>query len=97
VTTVDFATQVQPIFQTYCYQCHANGRKRGGFIIDQKSPALLHVTPGAPDQRDIYRAITRSMGASDHMPPVSQDQPDDQDIATIKLWIEQGANWGAGS
>jgi hypothetical protein len=31
------------------------------------------------------------------MPPSDQDQPDEKDLATIKLWIEQGANWPEGA
>ena len=31
------------------------------------------------------------------MPPLDQDQPDEQDIATLKLWIEQGAVWPDGT
>jgi hypothetical protein len=27
------------------------------------------------------------------MPPITQDQPADSDIATIKQWITEGANW----
>jgi hypothetical protein len=42
---------------------------------------------------DIYRSITRSVGASDRMPPVSKAQPEAADITTIRLWIEQGADW----
>jgi uncharacterized membrane protein len=93
VVTVDFATQVKPILENYCYQCHGNGRTRAGVRLDVKADAMRHITPGDPMHSDVYRAITRSMGASDHMPPISQEQPKAADVATIKLWIEQGARW----
>jgi mono/diheme cytochrome c family protein len=91
VAKVDFVKQVAPLFEAYCYQCHGNGKSRGGLQIDQKANLLKHLVPGDPDHSDIYRAITRSVDASDHMPPVSEDQPEDDDIATIKQWIAEGA------
>jgi mono/diheme cytochrome c family protein len=90
---VDYDTQVKPVFEKYCYQCHGNGRSRGGAILDVKAKAMMHITPGDPVHSDVYRSMTRSIGTSDHMPPVPKDQPSAADIAIIKLWIEQGANW----
>ena len=90
---VDYATQVKPIFENYCYQCHGNGKSKAGVRLDVKTSAMMHITAGDPMHSDVFRSMTRSMGASDRMPPVSQKQPGDADIATIKLWIQQGANW----
>ncbi len=90
-TTVDFQKQIQPIFAEYCYKCHGLGKQSGGVRLDVRANLIKNVTPGDPSKSNIYRAITRSMGASDHMPPVSQDQPEDEDIALIKQWILQGA------
>ncbi len=93
IAKIDFDQQVKPIFDYYCYQCHGNGKQRGGVRLDVKASVFMHVTPGDPDRSDVYRAITRSPNASDHMPPVSEDQPSDDEIATIKQWIVEGANW----
>ena len=90
---VDYATQGKPVFEKYCYQCHGNGKSKAGVILDVKAKAMMHITAGDPMHSDVYRSITRSTGASDHMPPASKDQPAAADIATIKLWIEQGADW----
>jgi mono/diheme cytochrome c family protein len=90
---VDYATQVKPILENYCYQCHGNGKSKAGVRLDVKTNAMMHITTGDPFHSDVYRSMTRSMGASDRMPPVSQKQPGDADVATIKLWIQQGAVW----
>ena len=90
---VDYATQVKPFFEDYCYKCHGLGQGRGGVRLDVKANAMMHITAGDPMHSDVYRSITRSIGTSDHMPPVPKDQPSAADIAIIKLWIEQGANW----
>jgi mono/diheme cytochrome c family protein len=99
VVMVDYATQVRPIFEKYCYQCHGNGRDRAGVRLDVQSSAMMHIAPGDPMHSDVYRSMTRSINASDRMPPVPHDQPNDRDIDTIKQWIVQGPNWpdvGAG-
>jgi mono/diheme cytochrome c family protein len=90
---VDYETQIKPVFEKYCYQCHGNGRSKGGMILDVKAKAMMHITAGDPMHSDVYRSVTRSVGASDHMPPVAKEQPNAGEIALIKLWIEQGANW----
>jgi len=97
VAKVDFAKQVRPIFEAYCYQCHGNGRNRAGFRIDQKALVMRQIVAGDPARSYLYRAMTKSLGASDHMPPMNEDQPEDSDLATIKLWIEQGAVWPEGA
>lgn len=90
---VDYETQIKPVFEKFCYQCHGNGRSKGGMILDVKAKAMMHITAGDPMHSDVYRSVTRSVGTSDHMPPVSKDQPNAGEITLIKLWIEQGANW----
>jgi mono/diheme cytochrome c family protein len=90
---VDYATQVKPVFEKFCYQCHGNGKSKAGVSLDVKAKAMMHITAGDPVHSDVYRSMTRSTGASDHMPPVAKDQPSAADIAIVKLWIEQGANW----
>ena len=38
----DFAGEVQPLLETYCYQCHGNGKKKGGLALDGfKTPDAL--------------------------------------------------------
>lgn len=93
VAKVDYATQVKPILEIYCYQCHGNGRSKAGVRLDVKTSAMMHITAGDPFHSDVYRSMTRSMGASDRMPPVSQKQPGEAEVATVKLWIQQGADW----
>jgi mono/diheme cytochrome c family protein len=93
VARVDYATRIKPIFEKYCYQCHGNGRNKAGVRLDVKADAMKHIIAGDPVRSDVYHSVTRGMGTSDHMPPVSHDQPAAADIAAIKLWIEQGADW----
>jgi hypothetical protein len=97
VIPIDFNAQVKPIFVEYCYRCHGLGKQSGGVRLDVEANVRLHVIPGNPVRSDIYRAITSSPNVSDHMPPVSQAQPEDEDLAIIKQWIMEGAKWGGTS
>jgi len=92
---VDFDRQIKPLLVTYCYQCHANGRRSGGVRFDVLASATQQVVPGNPDRSAMYHAITRSINASDHMPPPAQPQPEDEDLALIRQWILEGGRWGA--
>ena len=37
---VDFAKDVQPIFETSCYACHGSKLQMGGLRLDSKNQAL---------------------------------------------------------
>src|SRR5471030_2495466 len=76
VAKVDYTKQVLPIFQAYCYQCHGNGKSRAGFHLDVKANVMKQIVPGDPAHSYLYKALIKSVGASDHMPPTEQDQPE---------------------
>src|SRR4051794_40291461 len=94
---VDFARDVQPIFKSACYQCHGAEKQKGKLRLDAKTLALhggksgKSIVPGHADQSELLKRIT-SKDDDERMPqdrePLSADQ-----IAIIKAWIEQGANW----
>jgi mono/diheme cytochrome c family protein len=89
---VDFARDIQPIFAASCAGCHGEKKQSGGLRLDSKAIALAKVIkPGNATESELYRRVA---GLSDQarMPmggkPLSAEQ-----IALIKVWIEQGAIW----
>lgn len=91
-TRVDFVHDIQPIFQTSCVGCHGEKKQAGGLRLDSGKTALAKVIkPGKAAESELYRRVA---GLSDQarMPmggkPLSAAQ-----IALIKTWIEQGAEW----
>ena len=89
---VDFARDIQPIFAASCAGCHGEKKQSGGLRLDSKKIALAKViVPGKAADSELYRRVA---GLSDQarMPmggkPLSAEQ-----IALIKTWIEQGADW----
>jgi len=96
--TIDFGKDVQPIFQAYCVSCHGPSQQMAGFRIDQRRYAMpnrvgangARIVPGDSGRSRLYQKIIGNGGGL-QMPPtgaLSQEQ-----IGTIKAWIEQDAEW----
>jgi ankyrin repeat protein len=91
---VDFGRDVMPIFRQNCIGCHGPALATSGLRLDRKSSVfkngLRRVVPGSTQNSMLYRRVTgTAFGLS--MPPGGQLRP--EQIATIKAWIEEGAEW----
>ena len=97
---VDFAKDIQPIFQQNCIKCHGPEKQKGKYRLDSKAAAFKEtdtgptLAAGAADKSDLYRRITLPKGHDDIMPnegdPLTKAQTD-----LIRDWINQGAVWSA--
>jgi hypothetical protein len=94
---IDFKRDVQPILAASCYDCHAGENTDGGVRWDQKSALLggdsgeVAVVPGKPDEGSL---LARVLGEEDLMPPEDEGEPlTESQIAILRRWIEQGADW----
>ena len=92
---VDFARDVLPIFQRACFECHDAKLQKGKFHLDSRALALQKpglIVPGQAARSELVRRITLPKGHDDVMPsrgePLSKSQ-----VALIKAWIDQGAQW----
>jgi ankyrin repeat protein len=92
---VDFQRDVQPIFRDHCVSCHGPGQAMNGFRLDRRADAMrggtqTDIGPGnAEGSRLYHRVAGTSLGQQ--MPPgapLSEEQ-----IETIKQWIDDGAEW----
>ena len=92
---VDFQRDVQPILRDHCYDCHGPEQQMSGLRFDRRADAMRGGTqsvigPGNADGSKLYhRLVGTSMGT--RMPPSRPLGADD--IATLKAWIDQGADW----
>jgi mono/diheme cytochrome c family protein len=99
---VDFAKDIQPIFQQNCIKCHGPEKQKGKYRLDSKATAFKEtdngptITAGDAGKSDLYRRITLPKGNDDIMPnegdPLTKAQTD-----LIRDWINQGAVWSAAS
>jgi len=89
---VDFAREVQPLFQQKCVVCHGAKQHVAGLRLDDRDSARRVIQPG---NAATSKLIVMVKGASGKlMPPVGAKLTDEQ-IAILTRWIDQGANWPA--
>jgi hypothetical protein len=98
---VDFQRDIRPILSDNCFLCHgpdASARK-ANLRLDLHEDALTArrngtpIVAGKPDQSLLYKKIMETDPAR-RMPPLSTHKIlTDAQKATIRLWIEQGADW----
>jgi len=102
--TVDFNFHIRPLLSDRCYNCHGPDAddREADLRLDQKESAFAalegedasHViTPGDPEQSEVYLRISSS-DAEQRMPPADSNLSLSADeIELIRKWIEQGAQW----
>ena len=91
---VDFANDVLPLFRQNCIECHGPKKQKNGLRLDRRSsaekPFSRRVVPGGSANSFVYlRLISDEFGMQ--MPP--KGALEDEQIALIKAWIDQGAEW----
>lgn len=97
---VDFAKEIQPIFQQHCVKCHGPEKQKADMRLDSKTAAMkggkdgVVIVPGNADKSEMVRRIRLPKSDDDRMPnegePLSKAQTD-----LIRDWINQGAEWPA--
>lgn len=80
----DYQTDIQPILEQYCYDCHAYGAAEGNFTLDAfESPAeALAAT-------DLWWRVVKNLRAG-VMPPLGEDKPNEEELQKIYQWIKFG-------
>jgi hypothetical protein len=79
--TARFESDIQPILMDYCYQCHADGIKKGNVSFDQGSTSDLVV------KKDLWWAVLKNVRAG-LMPPAGKPRPTDKDVSLLADWIK---------
>ena len=102
--TVDFNFHIRPILSDRCYACHGpdTENRAADLRLDDEESAYAaletgqatHVIkPGAPESSEVYLRIT-SQDEDLRMPPADSNlELSENEIALIRRWIEQGAEW----
>ncbi len=79
----DFANDVQPVMETYCFKCHGNGKKKGGLALDKwTSPDAV-----VQDQKT-WKHVLEALRTGE-MPPDDEKQPSLDDREKIMAWIDR--------
>ena len=98
---VDFQTDIQPIFEKHCYECHSDkkGKKKGGFVFDDLETfgkdigPKGQIVPGSPSESHLFEVITDRANKNTMPPDEALPEPA---IKKLKEWIEAGASFEKG-
>jgi len=95
---VDFEKDVFPIFEARCLDCHDRESVKGGVVLDSYHFAQLPTdagdrlfVPGKPDDSVLVHVVEES--DPDHRMPPKGPPLSSEEIATLRAWIEAGAEW----
>ena len=94
--TVDYSTQIKPIFRSRCYSCHGALKQESGLRLDTGKLARTGGDSGSvvvPQKIGESLLIERvsAVDESERMPPEGKPLTPDQ-ISLLKAWVTQGAD-----
>ena len=81
------ANDVQPLIQKYCYECHGNGKKKGGVALD-KPGDIKSIMNSADDWLTVVEVLNLNL-----MPPEDKPQPTAHERLTIEQWVSEASEY----
>lgn len=100
-TQIDFARDIQPIFEASCLRCHGPERPKSRFRLDSREAALkggengVDIFPGDSAKSPLIHYVA-GLVEDMEMPPAGKGEPlTPEQIGLLRAWIDQGANWRA--
>ena len=95
---VSFESEVQPIFEKHCVECHGPKKQKSEFRLDDREVALHggeshapNIVPGKPAESPLLKFVTTD-DRDTRMPPKGERLTAAQ-VDTLKRWIAEGAVW----
>lgn len=96
--TVEFNRDIRPILNGQCFKCHGGVKEAGSLNLQFREQALkagdsgkIAIVPGKPEESEFYRRLLTT-DEEEHMPKKGPPLTPEQ-VALIKQWIAEGANW----
>lgn len=94
---VDFAKDIQPIFEASCVQCHGRGKAKGNFSLETRADFLAGGDAGAPavagqSADSLVVEMISGLHPDNIMPQKGKKLTRDQ-VAVFRAWIDQGMPW----
>ena len=91
---VDFTRDIQPVLERSCLSCHGPKLQMGGLRLDSKQVASKAIHPGKSAESALYQRVA-GIGDQPRMPMGGKPLPAEE-LARIRTWIDQGAQWPDG-
>ena len=96
--TVDFATDIRPLFNQHCLACHGPEKHKNAYRVDIKSIALkggdthgVAIIPGQSAQSPLIHYVAGLV--EDMLMPPKGERLTAAQIGLLRAWIDQGATW----
>ena len=89
---------IQPMLQSKCYSCHGEKKQKSNLRLDapewiMKGSKNGPIINGKEGESELINRISLPREDDDHMPPKQKPQLNEQEIAIIHWWIDQGASF----
>jgi len=93
-----FVTDIKPIFDKSCIECHGPKKKKGDLRLDSRELALKggeegpSIKVGDSANSELVKLVARIGDEENWMPPVDKGKPlSPEQVGLIRAWIDQGA------
>ncbi len=81
---ISFDHQVAPVLQTYCYDCHGDGKHKGGVALDKYPDATAVLA-----DRKTWETVLHHVRSREMPPDDADEMPSDAQRELIGTWLEQ--------
>ena len=91
---VDFQRDIRPILSNACFKCHGPALQKGKMRLDERDSAVKTsaIVPGKSAESEVIRRILAD-DAERMPPPKAGDRLSEKQVALLKKWIDQGADY----
>ncbi len=92
---VNFDREIKPILSDRCYPCHGPdaGSRQADLRLDTQDGALTVISANDSEKSELILRVASDDEDELMPPPDSKLSLSQQEIATLRRWIEQGAKW----
>ncbi len=92
-TLLDFATDIKPILDAKCLECHGPDEAKNDYRVDDAETMLDYLEAGDLENSFLWTDYLITDDPDMKMPPPEKPQLTGQELALIRVWIEEGAEW----
>jgi len=99
---VDFVTQIKPILQSACINCHHSEGLFGNLNLENRERAFAPrregavIVPGSSEKSPLLTVLTLPPKETKKAMPPTGHRIEKEKVGLIRAWIDQGAAWPEG-
>ncbi len=92
---VSYTRDVRPILSDACYACHGpdQAQRKADLRLDRPADAARVLAPGDAAASQLFQRVSHQVEAARMPPPAFPRKLTEEQIETLRRWIDQGAEW----